>query len=123
MRNRPWIALTFLLVPAVLGGCSGGKSGESGAYAPNIGGGAETENRISAQDERIMQAVQTKLDADSELKSAGVKAKVAVGQVELAGTVSNPELKQKAEDLTFDALQEFQESSAGVLNTIEVKEN
>lgn len=121
MSNRRGIALALILTLALLPGCSGGKDG-GGGNAPNIGG-AEGEKRDSAQDTRITEAVQTKLDADTELKAAGIKAKVAVGQVELTGTVSNPELKERAENLTFDALQGFQDSAAGVLNTIVVKEN
>lgn len=116
MKDRKRFALVLVLL--LLSGCSGGKSG---GYAPDIGGaGAKGD---AAQEQQVVQAVQGKINADADLKSAGIKVSVAGGQIELTGSVTNPEWKERAETIAFDVLQEKQGAAAGVLNTITVAES
>jgi osmotically-inducible protein OsmY len=119
MRYREFFAPALLLALLLLSGCSG-NSGDSGA-APTIGGAAgETSN--ASKDTEVTKAVQAKIDTNTELKAAGVQAKAAGGQVELTGTVATSELKDKAEELAFEALEGYKDVNAGVLNSITLPE-
>jgi hypothetical protein len=118
MKQGKQIGLLLTLAVLLLPGCSGNSGG--GGTAPNIGGAAGEAS--SSKDAEITKAVQAKIDTHAELKAAGIQAKVAGGQVELTGTVSSAELKDKADDLAFEALSGYQDVSAGVLNNISLAE-
>jgi osmotically-inducible protein OsmY len=115
MRLRHSFGPALLLALLLLSGCSGNSGG--GGTAPNIGGAAG-ETASTSKDTEVTKAVQEKIDTHTELKAAGIQAKAAGGQVELTGTVATSELKDKAEELAFEALEAYKDVNAGVLNSI-----
>lgn len=76
---------------------------------------AEGENR--RPDERIQDEVSKRLAAEPDLDAAPIQVHVTNGEVTLAGTVDNPEIRGRAEDVAGGV-----EGVSSVLNNLRVRQ-